>query len=621
MANNFNMNMNQMTMMNNMQMNSQMNTSFNQMNNFPMKGVKNITMNMEYSHANSVLISLACLDSIKTWFKQLNSNYILYNNQFLITKEFYQILNNLYSGFQVDSSSMIMKYENKFRYLKNKESDKDPYHFLFYFLDYIHSETNNPINPNFDRSQLDNLQNMKNANYMYNLFGSYFQQALNSIVSQCFYNIEKNTFNCPNCSMMTYYNSRKIVSLNVDQYKISRNQEKPDKMYQKLDLEECFDYYTRVNNSNCSICKNVGASSKSIFSSTKILIIYFNRQNHIYDGNIGNNIKGDINFQLEITFLNKRYALKACISYCNLPKYFTDVYINNNWYRYMEDQIKVINISELYDYEPQLLIYELIDYNNFQINIHNSSSNSSNNMMFINPFNYNINQMMSNNNFNNIVFTPAYQYQQMLIQKQLQMQQQQQMMQTFQFYNQMMMNNSKVNMINNDNTFIPHFNISNNNNQNSNSPFLTLDFWVVPKNWDKVENTVNHKIKVQITLEDSIEKAIDNFYIKVQKKKEAITEFKFNDNTLDVKSKEKLKDSGFAQNSKIIAIQSDNFDNLNLFAGPGAEASADAGAGAGTDAGAGAGANAGAGAGADAGADAGAGAGAEAGAGADAGQN
>ena len=470
------------------------------------------------------------------------------NFQCFITKEFYQILKSLFSGQQVDSSNFIFNYENKYKQIKNKEPKQDIYHFIYNLLDFIHLENNMPINPNFDKSQVDypGLQNMRNNDYMYNIFGSYFQQALNSIISQCFYNIEKSTFNCQNCPPIYSYSLRKIFLFNINEYKQYRDQCIPSKAGMQLNIEECLQCYSGGYPGQCQECKNNGTAYRNIFSTTRVLIIYFKRENHIY--------QCDIDFNTKLNILNKNYILKSVISYCNLPKYFSDVCINNKWYRYMEDQIKIINESEIHQYEPQILIYELENCRNFRINIHNSMNNNNNNNIFVNPFNYNINQMMMNNQYNNIVFTPAYQYQQMIIQ-----QQKQQQMLYYQILQSMKMQSKKMDNV------IPNFdnNNPNNNEINANNDYISLNFLIVPKDWDKNEDKAS-KIMAQVTLADTFEKAINNFFVKLQKKKEAITEFKFNDNTIDPKSKETLKDIGINSDSKIIAIKSDDYDKLNI---------------------------------------------------------
>ena len=79
---------------------------------------------------------------------------------------------------QVDSTNIIVRFNNKAFSFWNKETKKDPFHFIHYFLELINLENNNPMNPNFDISILkkQNIDNMRNNDYMYNLFGSFFQQ-------------------------------------------------------------------------------------------------------------------------------------------------------------------------------------------------------------------------------------------------------------------------------------------------------------------------------------------------------------------------------------------------------------------------------------------------------------
>ena len=183
----------------------------------------------------------------------------------------------------------------------------------------------------------------------------------------------------------------------------------------------------------------------------------------------------------------------------------------------------------------------------------------------INPYNNNINQMMINK-FNNDL-TQYYLYQQRL----MQMQKQQQMIQTFKIQQQYLMmqaymNNFKMNFNNNNNNNNNYNNINNNNNNNQNkvneNKFgIKIKFLIVPKDWDKSENSISI-IMVQITLEHTLEKTINTFFSKFELPRESIAEFKFNDNTLDVKSKQKLSEIGIAHESKILAIKADNYDTF-----------------------------------------------------------
>ena len=386
-------NMNQMNNMNNMnQMNNINNMGImnNNQNNMspPMKGIKNYSNNTgEASYANCVLQSLACLDCIRNWFKQLNNNLVMNNMNIPFTKEFYLLLYNLYSKNQVDSTNIILQFFNKASLICNKEIKKDPYHFLFYFLQIFHKENNNPMNPNFDQNVYNNqiTANMNNHDFIYNLFGSYFQQTQNSLISKFFYNIEKYEFKCPNCSSHYSYSFKNIISFDVEKYKTFRNEYNPQKIGMNLNLQECLQCYQGGYGNQCPKCGNFnGQSFINIFSTNKVLIFNFKRKNHI--------AQGDIDFNMKFQINNKNYILKACISYCNMPKYFTDVNINNIWYRYMEDNLKMLSDvnKEIHEFEPHLLIYEQDESSYLQFN-----NNQNNNQIFTNNFNFN--QNMGNN--------------------------------------------------------------------------------------------------------------------------------------------------------------------------------------------------------------------------------
>ena len=184
--------MNQMNQMNNLNNINNMGQIYNQNNiSPPMKGIKNYSISTgESSYANSALQSFACLDCIKNWFNRIDNNIIM-NNVNSLTYEFYQLLKSLYSQMQVDSTNIINRFYDKGLSVWNKNIKKDLYRFIYYFLELIHLENNNPMNPSYDASIINNqsIDNMRNHDYMYNLFGSYFQQTQNSIISQCFYNI------------------------------------------------------------------------------------------------------------------------------------------------------------------------------------------------------------------------------------------------------------------------------------------------------------------------------------------------------------------------------------------------------------------------------------------------
>ena len=112
----------------------------------------------------------------------------------------------------------------------------------------------------------------------------------------------------------------------------------------------------------------------TLFSSTKVLILRFKRASY--------NLKCDIDFDFQFNINDmdisnnnvearrNNYYLKSIVSlyqFRNCSKYFSDVYINDNWYRFCDIYDSAMNINDdkcLKKYEPQMLIYELNEDNN-----------------------------------------------------------------------------------------------------------------------------------------------------------------------------------------------------------------------------------------------------------------
>ena len=253
---------------------------------------------------------------------------------------------------------------------------KGEYYILYYFLDMLHLENNCPINPNFDINsyKIQCMQNLKNEENMLNLFSDFFQQTTNSVISHYFYNIEKFLTSCPDCGYLFYFNHRIIITFELDRLLFIRNQILPEKNGTNINLAECFNFYQIQNAYQCPICQNpLSKQQISIISSPKVLIVYFKRLSH----NLECDLKCDVDFDIEFNInniiqsnnnsgiMNKKYYLKSIISLYqsnNSFKYFSDVNINGNWYRFCDNNnfqtnIKnIYNYNELKKYEPQILI-------------------------------------------------------------------------------------------------------------------------------------------------------------------------------------------------------------------------------------------------------------------------
>ena len=95
------------------------------------------------------------------------------------------------------------------------------------------------------------------------------------------------------------------------------------------------------------------------------------------------------------------------------------------------------------------------------------------------------------------------------------------------------------------------------------NPFSSLKFLIIPKNWDNSEEN-SIKILVHINLDDTMEKAINNFFIKLQKPRESIIKFTYNNNEINQNSQETLINYGINENSIIYALKADNFESLKF---------------------------------------------------------
>ena len=178
----------------------------------------------------------------------------------------------------------------------------------------------------------------------------------------------------------------------------------------------------------------------------------------------------DIDFPIRFDFTkyaasgknsNNNYILKSCISYKpDNGKYFADININpendlGKWIRYMDNQIRELNsFRGIYDFEPQILIYEqknrIQGNNNDNANNNNNNNNGNTNPQFSfwrRSTGYNdisLNNALQNNNNNN--------------------------------------NSNNNNNLNNPNNMGFGFNNANNNNQNNannifNANNFMADFW------------------------------------------------------------------------------------------------------------------------------------------------
>ena len=533
--------------------------------NCPMKGITNFS-NYNWSYIHSVLQSLSCLESSKELVASNINNPLLIQPNFAMSNSFINILNTLLCGMEGNSANIIENYKNS--YFKNSQliNNKnpllsDPYHFLDYCLEFLHLENNMPLNPYYNIQNFYNqpIQKQKDDNYMYCLFLGFFQQTQNSCITKYFLNVEKYVYDCHNCGRTFSYGLNKIIMINVDAVRFYRDLTFPAKAGSKICFDDCFKCYCGANTYPCRFCGNSnGFRSIRICCSAKILMIYLDRNSHSFKNDIEiSNFINISNYYSQTRSIglnyNPYYSLKACISYCNTGKYFADCYIKSNnsfangWYRFMDNKVKYLSnpLSEINEYEPQLLIYELNDSFFFSQNfLFNTTFRTNNNMDIFNRLiqNFFIKNTILANYFFLLKFQPMNQT---VDNAQIQNGN----IMKFAFSNIMQPNQISINKYNN-----PI------NNQINN---FQLRFSIVPETGDQTFET-NMKIFAQVRSNFTVEQAINNFFLKALKKREAIKKFLLNNKVLDQKSQQTLESLNIDENTIIKAVKAANFDNLNI---------------------------------------------------------
>ena len=398
----------------------------------------------DFSYANSVLQCLSCLDSLKEVINKKEYMILLQQPQYSLANQVFNlilILNKIYNK-DAYSDPIIISFINKYNNNKSmiqsqKVLDRDPFQFFYFLLQFLHLELNIPKNPNYNLQNLFSqpLQCQKNDEYMLNLFLDFFDNTQNSIISDYFFSIEKYTFNCFLCGIYYSYSMRNLFKINIEKAKEKRDLEYPNKKDLNLNVDDILNYYFSTFPKKCKNCGHKLKENIKILLNTKVLIIFLDRRNHTY------NFNGDIDFTETLDLKDyviksgneTKYILKACIcfngnkylSYCKIN--FTDDKNNEVFYRFIDNQVKKVRgINELYEYEPQMLFYELqiendrnndsgqyysnsqestivnsnFDQNSRVYNYNNYENNNYNNQYngFLNGSNINMN---NNNNINN----------------------------------------------------------------------------------------------------------------------------------------------------------------------------------------------------------------------------
>ena len=363
------------------------------------------------------------------WNKyNFNINNIKNNNaKYPLTLEIIKIYSTIMQGKTANSSKFINIFRNVFNQNKNNfgidaYSINTPGKFLYFFLLLLHNELNES-QKNFNINLINNMSfnQKKNLDSLMSLFIEYITKChKDSIIFQYFFNTEKIIYNCIKCGIYYDCDIKNIFYIDLSSIYDYIKRIKPNASRFNVNLYECFDYYCNNNNVICQYCQTNIIRYVKIFNG-KTLIIRLKRNSN------NANSKCDVDFPIKFNISkykacnegNKEYFLKGCISYgpinnSNNWKYIADINLDPNinsegrWIRYIDSNSSLLESSKrIYDFEPQILIYQLNDLEENNNNINNNNINNNNDIINNNQnssFIYNnfINMDNNiNNNFNN----------------------------------------------------------------------------------------------------------------------------------------------------------------------------------------------------------------------------
>ena len=347
------------------------------MNVFP-AGICNMFNNqLNFSYAHAALQSLFCLNSSQELFHFMINNNIRYNMLFPMANELLNIFDSIRSG-NIANSQNILFYFGKY-YMENKMNiqsqnvlNPDPFHFLYFLLQFLHMETN--MGRSYDTSYFNqNLNTMKIDNNIYRLFLQFYITSQNSIISSDMFTTVRYTYKCINCGEYYFYGLLNIFRMKLDIIRGFRDLTYPLKKGSNLVLPELFTCFCGGSYTKCQHCgNNRTARYTRLCFPAKVIIISLERNNH--------SLCCDVNYPFYYNFvdyisktktiginLNTNYELKAVISYTNFVnggKYFADCKIkmgdrSHIWVRYVDSFLSIIQPNDIFNHEPQILIYEV----------------------------------------------------------------------------------------------------------------------------------------------------------------------------------------------------------------------------------------------------------------------
>ena len=329
--------------------------------------------NFSQSYINAIL---QCFCNIKPFVDFFKKEKIDNDNQNeKLSKTFKTLIDNIYpdNSQEIKRTFTPINLEYKISHINplfedistNKEKD-----LINFIIMTLHEELNECPNKNIiGESNYGNIfEEQKDKKIMFNNFINNFNNSHKSIISDLFFGINYNKYNCLNCKTITYnFQIYNYLFFSLDEIKNFKQKN-------EIDLLDCFDFakkenmMTDENGMYCNYCKQISKNSMCniLYTSPEILIIILNQEKNI---KINFNLNLNLIKYIEKNSTSCSYELIGVVSKNNNNENKDDFiayckgYLNNQWIKFcdtLSEQVKDVKSEVIDSSVPYLLFYKKI---------------------------------------------------------------------------------------------------------------------------------------------------------------------------------------------------------------------------------------------------------------------
>ena len=329
--------------------------------------------NFSQSYINAIL---QCFCNIKPFVDFFKKEKIDNDNQNeKLSKTFKTLIDNIYpdNSQEIKRTFTPINLEYKISHINplfedistNKEKD-----LINFIIMTLHEELNECPNKNIiGESNYGNIfEEQKDKKIMFNNFINNFNKSHKSIISDLFFGINYNKYNCLNCQTITYnFQIYNYLFFSLDEIKNFKQKN-------EIDLLDCFDFakkenmMTDENGMYCNYCKQISKNSMCniLYTSPEILIIILNQEKNI---KINFNLNLNLMKYIEKNSTSCSYELIGVVSKNNNNEDKGDFiayckgYLNNQWIKFcdaLSEQVKDVKSEVIDSSVPYLLFYKKI---------------------------------------------------------------------------------------------------------------------------------------------------------------------------------------------------------------------------------------------------------------------